>query len=62
MVATNRYKGMTTITNITASMINDRTTLAVVSQRKNLLEEASKFNENDSWEVAGDVIQLLLFL
>jgi hypothetical protein len=53
---------MTTITNITANMSSDRTTLAVVSQRKNLLEEASKRNESDCWVIAGDVIQLLLSL
>jgi hypothetical protein len=36
---------MTTMTNITASMINDRTTLVVVTQWMNLLNDASILRE-----------------
>jgi len=41
VVSTKLYKGMMTKTNIKTSMINDRTTLMLVNQWRNLLNEAS---------------------
>jgi hypothetical protein len=50
---------MMTMTNIKASMINDRTTLVLVNQRKNLRDVASTRRENG----CGDVVKIaMIFL
>jgi hypothetical protein len=59
VVLTKLQRGMMTMKNINTSIIKDRTTLILVNQWKNRLDEATILGEKGDEEVAGMRMNIL---